>query len=111
MRLVTLSLASLVLIASAAFADAKKTKYLVIAPHTAEQCLAALDDIEQHDQALLKKIDWGCAAGDHTGYLEVNAADEASALKTLPVKTRTGARAVKLVKFSPEEIRSFHAAK
>jgi hypothetical protein len=98
------------LLGAAAFAGAK-SKYLVIAPHTAEQCLAVLDDINQHDQALLKKIDWGCAAGDHTGYLAVEADSDAAAVRSLPEKSRPGARAIKLVRFTPEQIRQFHASK
>ena len=99
------------LAAAAALAGTSKSRYLVIAPHTAEQCLAALDDIKDHDSALLKKIDWGCAAGDHTGYLTVDADSEEGALRALPEKSRTGARAVKLVKFSPEQIKQVHQGK
>jgi hypothetical protein len=104
------ALAVFALIAAAAAAGGK-TRYMVIAPHTAEQCLAVLDDIKANDQALLNKIDWGCAAGDHTGYLAVDAESEDAALKSLPEKSRTGARAVKLVKFTPEQIKQFHASK
>ena len=50
--------------AAAGLAAKGKDRYLVIAPHTAEQCLAVLDDINEHQTALLEKIDWGCAAGD-----------------------------------------------
>ena len=99
------------LLAAAAFAGNSKSRYLVIAPHTAEQCLAVLDDIKDHDASLLKKIDWGCAAGDHTGYLAVEADSEAAALQSLPEKSRAGARAVKLVKFSAEQIKQFHQGK
>ena len=99
------------LLAASAIAAGSKSKFLIIAPHTPEQCLAALDDVEQNGKGVLKKIDWGCAAGDHTGYLAVDAADEKEALANLPEKTRAGARAVKLVKFSPEQIRQFHQGK
>jgi hypothetical protein len=99
------------LLGTAALAAAGKSKYLVIAPHSKEECLAALDDVDQNGKGLLKKIDWGCAAGDHTGYLEVEAADEKEALANLPEKSRASARAVKLVKFTPEQIKQFHAGK
>lgn len=100
------------LLAAAAIAGEKsKAHYLVIAPHTPEQCLATLDDIKEHDAALLKKIDWGCTAGDHTGYLAVDADSEEAAIRSLPEHSRTGARAVKLVKFSSEQIKQFHAGK
>ena len=110
MRLIA-AVAFAALLSAAALAEGGKGKYLLVAPHTAEQCLAALDDINQNGKGVLKKMEWGCMAGDHTGYLTVEAADEKAALATLPEKTRTGARAVKLVKFSPEQIRRFHAGK
>jgi hypothetical protein len=105
------ALALVTLLAATAIAAGGKNRYLVIAPHTPEQCLAALDDIKANDQALLKKIDWGCAAGDHTGYLSVEADSEEAALKSLPEKSRASARAVKVVKFTPEQIQQFHAGK
>ncbi|HTO95569.1 MAG TPA: hypothetical protein VMK66_00890 [Myxococcales bacterium] len=97
--------------AAATLAAKGKDRYLVIAPHTAESCLSVLDDINQHQAKLLEKIDWGCAAGDHTGYVAVEADSADAALRTLPAKAREGARAVKLVKFSPQQIRQFHDSK
>jgi len=106
------ALAIVALLGATAFAaDKAKSKYLVIAPHTPEQWLAALDEIQQNDAALLKKIDWGCAAGDHTGYLSVEAESEAQALESLPANNRARAHAVKLVKFTPAQIKQFHAQK
>ena len=96
---------ALLLAAASVAADKAKGRYLVIAPHTPEQCLAVLDDFNEHDRALLKKVEWGCGAGDHTGYLTIDAA----AVQTLPEKSRAGAHAVKLNKFTPEQIRQFHA--
>jgi len=100
-----------ILTAAAGLAAKGKDRYLVIAPHTAENCLAVLDDINRQEADLLKKIDWGCAAGDHTGYVAVDAESADAALNTLPGKAREGAKAVKLVKFSPQQIRQFHAGK
>jgi hypothetical protein len=111
MRKVLVAFTIGILAAAAGLAAKGKDRYLVVAPHTAEQCLAVLDDINEHDAALLQKIDWGCAAGDHTGYLPVDADSEDAALRALPSKAREGARAVKLVKFSPGQIRQFHASK
>jgi hypothetical protein len=102
------ALAALFLVALGVHAASKKSRYLVIAPHTPEQCLAALDQFEQKAPALLEKVDWGCMAGDHTGYLRVEAEDDAAALASLPEGVRSSARAVKLGKFTPEQIRAFH---
>ncbi|MCA1829205.1 MAG: hypothetical protein ABR567_09390 [Myxococcales bacterium] len=109
MRKILFALAALV--AVSALAAGGKSKYLVIAPHSAEECMAALDDIDQHAREVLKKIDWGCTAGDHTGYLTVEASSEADALKMVPERTRARAKAVKLVHFTSEQIKQFHSGK
>ncbi len=111
MRKVLVAFTIGIFFAAAGLAAKGKDRYLIIAPHTAEHCLSVLDDINEHESALLREIEWGCAAGDHTGYLAVDADNQEAALHALPAKAREGARAVKLVKFSPGQIRQFHAAK
>jgi hypothetical protein len=93
-----------------AFAAAK-TEYLIVSPHTPEQCLAVLDEVVEKDKKLLAKMDWGCMAGDHTGYLKVTAENEQAALALLPEKERATSKAVKLNKFTPDQIREFHSHK
>jgi len=88
--------------------QAKGDHYLLIMPHTAEQCLKALDDMEAASPQLLAKTDWGCMAGDHTGYLIVQAASEQAARNMIPAAERAGAKVIKLNKFTPEQIKSFH---
>ncbi len=83
-------------------------RYLVMEPHTPEECLAVLDDIAEKDRVLLEKFDWGCIEGDHTGYARLDAIDDRAALDLLPAKERVKARVIKLTKFTPEQIRSFH---
>ena len=86
-----------------------KSRFLVVSPHTKEQCLKALDDVMAEGTDALSKYDWGCAANDHTGYAIVEAASESDALKMVPADIRAQAHAVKLVKFTPEQIKAFHA--
>ena len=100
-------LAALALTVAAAAAGGKAT-WLVKLPHTAEECLAALDAHSEHDQKLLSRIDWGCAGGDHTGYVKIDAAGAEDAVGQLPPRERKTAQATKLVKFTPEQIRAFH---
>ena len=107
MKTLTALLASLA-IALAAAAAAHKATWLVKVPHTAEECLAALDAHSQHDQKLLSKFDWGCMDGDHTGYVKIEAASAEAAIEKLPETERKNAKATKVVKFTPEQIRSFH---
>jgi hypothetical protein len=82
------------------------TKYLVIVPHTAEECLKALDDMET--SKALDKFEFGCKAGDHTGYAIISATSEQEALKIVPADQREKARAVMLTKFTPAELKAIH---
>ncbi len=82
--------------------------YLVIEPHTPEECLAVLDDIKEKDVKLLDRFDWGCMVGEHTGYAKVEAENDRAALEILPGRVREKARAIKLAKFTPKQIEEFH---
>jgi len=50
--------------------------------------LKALDDMEAASSQLLAKTDWGCMAGDHTGYLVVHASSAQAALNMVPASER-----------------------
>ena len=90
---------------------AMPTQYLIEVPHTAAQCLAALDETKAMGADKLNQWSWGCAFGDHTGYLLVNAASEAEALAFVPSDERPLAKAMPLTKFTVQQIESFHAMK
>jgi hypothetical protein len=83
-------------------------RYMIMMPHTKEQCLKALDDMVASSSDLLSMTEWGCMAGDHTGYVIVTAASEAAARNMVPAAERASARVIKLNKFTPEQIKSFH---
>jgi hypothetical protein len=83
-------------------------KYFVESKHTPEECLRALDEILAKGPDALSRVEWGCMAGDHTGYSIVEARSETEALGEVPTFLRGKARAVKLNKFTPEQIKSFH---
>ena len=85
-------------------------RYLVISPHTPEECAKALDEVSAEGAATLAKFDWGCKSGDHTGYAWVTAKDEQEALSIVPESLRGEAKAVKLNKFSMAEIKAIHAS-
>ena len=95
-------------LAFAASGDGKQPTYLVSTPHTAAECLAALDEFVATDEKLLETMDWGCRDGDHTGYARLHAASAAEAISRLPQNQRAKAKAVRLGKFTPEQIKSFH---
>jgi hypothetical protein len=89
-------------------AEVTMSTYLVISPHTMEECLASLDGIVATGEGALDNWYWGCAAGDHTGYLIVEAESEAAALAAVPENIREKARAMKLNKFTEEQVATFH---
>ncbi len=84
-----------------------KGKYLVTATHTPEECLASIDEVAK-DKKLLDKAEWGCMSGDHTVYLTTQADGPEAAIKMLPERQRANAKAVKLTKLTPAQIKKFH---
>jgi hypothetical protein len=93
--------------AKAAKSKTSASQYLVIAPHTPEQCAKALDDASAAGS--LSKWNFGCMDGDHTGYLMVTATSTEQALANVPADERSGARAVKLHHFTAAELKDIHA--
>ena len=87
------------------------SRYLVESSHTPEQCLQALDDIVARAPGLLAKFDWGCMAGEHTGWAVIEAESTSRARELVPASAGESVRVVELNKFTPEQIRSFHQKK
>jgi hypothetical protein len=83
-------------------------RYFIASPHTREECLRALDETLAKGAGVLADYEWGCMAGDHTGYAIVEARSEAEVKATIPAFLGGKARVVKLNKFTPEQIREFH---
>jgi len=83
-------------------------RYHVESPHTPEECLRALDEILAKGSDVLARYEWGCMAGDHTGYATVEARSEAEVRKTIPSFLEGKTRVIKLNQFTPEQIREFH---
>ena len=83
-------------------------KYMVIVPHTAEECMQALDDF--NDAKELGKFDFGCKEGDHTAYAMVSAKDADAAKAMVPEKQRGNAKVVMVSKFTSEQLKELHAS-
>ena len=83
-------------------------RYLIMMPHSKEQCLKALDNMNASSKDLLAKTDWGCMAGDHTGYMIIEAGSEKAAREMVPEGERSAAKVIPLNKFTPEQIKAFH---
>jgi len=93
--------------ASSLPSDVKTFRFLVSLSHSKEDCLKAVDEASKVGEEFLTNCDWGCVGGDHTCYRIMVGEDEAEVQKMLPAAWK-GARIVKLVKFTAEQVRSFH---
>jgi hypothetical protein len=87
------------------------SRYLIETSHTPEECLQDLDRVLERGPDILAKFDWGCMAGDHTGWAVIEAESKARLEDKLPLSILDRARIVEVGKFTPEQIRSFHAEK
>lgn len=88
--------------------SATKATYLIVTTHTAEQCLAALDDISAKNPKLLNETLFGCGVGDHRGWTTLQAASETEALQMIPELERKDAKIIKVGHFTVEQIKSYH---
>jgi len=86
------------------------TQFLIEVPHTAAECLASLDETKALGQDKLNQWTWGCAFGNHTAYIIVNAKNETEALANVPSAERPQAKVYPLTKFTMQQIESFHAS-
>jgi len=79
-------------------------RYLLTCPHTPEDCVPDIDSVLGHSKELLARFDWGCKDGEHTGWVLVEAGNEATARMMLPVALRTKAHVRMVNKFTPEDM-------
>ena len=86
----------------------KKNNYLLMLPHTKEECLKTLDEYSADTGKLLYQVEWGCMAGDHTGYLFMMGNSESDVRNMLPANQRKNAKIEMVNTFSKEQIKSFH---
>lgn len=81
-------------------------RYIVIIPHTAEECVQALQQVESI--GTITHFDWGCKDGEHTGWAIIEADNKAEAMLTVPTIQRRKARVFKLNRFDSEDVRAMH---
>ena len=84
-------------------ATGAKTLYLIISPHRPGECSKAVDAISSLDPIELSQWSWGCSAGDHTGYLMIEAESQQAALMMVPESFRSRARVIKLEKHTADQ--------
>jgi hypothetical protein len=76
-------------------------KYIVISPHTAEDCRMAVKEFRKHNAGFLTHFEWGCADNDHTAYAIIEAESRESAKMTVPPFFRDKSKVVMLINFDP----------
>jgi hypothetical protein len=76
-------------------------RYIIVSPHTDEECTQVVKDVGA--MGYLTHFDWGCKGGEHTAWAIIEADNPAEALLSVPPSVRRLARAVKVVKFGPQE--------
>jgi hypothetical protein len=80
------------------------SRYIVISPHTAEDCRMAVKHFREHHAGFLTHFEWGCYDNDHTAYALVDAESHEGAKMTVPPLFRDKARAIKLTSFDPKKV-------
>ncbi len=83
-------------------------RYAIATPHKPEDCLKALDEGLALGPQVLGKFEYGCTAGDHTGYAIIDAETREDAIRFVPGFLQSTAKIVEVVKYTPEMVRSFH---
>lgn len=83
--------------------------YIIEQQHTKEECLQALDELAERSPQLLNSCYLTCMTGEHKGYCFVEGQSESEVREMIPSVLRDKSRVIKADRFTPEQIRSFHA--
>jgi hypothetical protein len=83
-------------------------RFLIESPHTPEECLKALGEVLAKGADVLGKYDFGCMAGNHTGYALVDAPNESAAKALVPTFIQNKSRVVQVGKLTRDQIAGFH---
>lgn len=81
-------------------------RYLIISDHSNEDCIHILDLVQA--QGYLHHYDWGCKDGVHVGWAIIEAESREEAILSVPTIIRNKARAVRLNKFTEEDLKTLH---
>jgi hypothetical protein len=83
--------------------------YLIEARHSPDECVQAMDEALARGPRFLAQFDWGCVAGEHTGWATVEADNESAARDMVPAVVRNKARIVRVDKVTPDHINAMLA--
>lgn len=84
-------------------------QYLIEAPHSEQECLAALRHIATYRTQILNHSWFGCTDGVHCGWVTVEADSKSEALNVLPPTERHTARVIEVRRYTAEELIAGHA--
>jgi hypothetical protein len=79
---------------------------MIETPHSETTCYLLVDQVNA--MGYLHHFDWGCAVGVHMGWAIIEAESEQDALLTVPSIVRESARAIRLIKYTPEMMDDLH---
>ena len=82
-------------------------RYLVISPHTTGDCANTLKQVLA--AGYITHFEWGCKDGEHIGWVILEAESAKEAVMVVPSFQRATAKAIRLNKFSPEEVEKMHS--
>jgi hypothetical protein len=88
--------------------DSKTNVYYVQTPHTPDQCLSMLTDMKSKGDEYLKKFEFGCMSGNHTGYAFLTGKSEEDVRQMLPKDVQANAIIKKVDKFTASQIEKLH---
>ncbi len=78
-------------------------KYIVISPHTSEDCRKAVKEFRAYNAGYLTHFDWGCMDKDHTAYAIIEADSHETARMAVPTLFREKTRVIMLTNFDPSK--------
>jgi hypothetical protein len=81
-------------------------KYMVESPHSESDCSKALSQVNA--MGFILHYNWGCKAGNHTGWAIVESDSQTEALLTVPPFIRHKAKATRLNKYTPDDFKTEH---
>jgi hypothetical protein len=86
-------------------------KYIVISPHTSEDCRKAVKEFREYNAGFFTHFDWGCMDKDHTAYAIFEADSHETAKMAVPALFREKTRVIMLTNFDPSKTKDrLHSA-
>jgi len=79
-------------------------RYLIISPHTLEDCRMAIEHFAKYNAGFLTHFEWGCYDNDHNAYAFVEAESHEQALMAVPPLLRSKAKVIRIVRLTPAAI-------